>query len=99
MSDYSDLVRREARWYILEIVRNADGEAAPVSIIVQMLDEVAIKYSHDQVMTEVTWLGEQGFVDVLRPKSVPFARLTYRGADLLEGRTKHPAITKPRTGF
>lgn len=92
---YAETLRQQARYYILVALENAEGRPCSIAMLVPILDAVPIAFSHDQVLTELLWLGRNGFVVVEAGQHLTTGKITYRGTDLLAGRTSHPMIEKP----
>lgn len=93
---YGAKLRRLRRRVILEIL--ATLEPAPSSseiMLEQLLDEQRVFGSdRDAVRTEITWLGEQGFVSVEDVGGVLFCTLLAGGAAIAAGKRVHPDIEK-----
>lgn len=92
---YADTLRHQARYYMLLALQNAEGRPCAIGMLVTMLDAVPLSFSHDQVLTEMLWLGRNGFAEVTVGQHLTTGKITYRGSDLVAGRISHPMIEKP----
>lgn len=77
---------------------NDYGGAANESIIQDCLDLYAHHLSRDSIRTHLTWLKEQGLVELDDISGCYIARLTDRGFDVVEGRSAVPGVKRVRRG-
>ncbi|MEL7167532.1 MAG: hypothetical protein AAGL96_18880, partial [Pseudomonadota bacterium] len=59
------------------------------------LDGVGVTSSRDQVVTELTWLKDNGFVTYTENGGFVVAEVTARGVEIAQGRATHPDIQRP----
>lgn len=96
MSDYSNVLRRHARIAILRFLEGAPRYTSNASMLTTMLPQVGIAYTRDQVTTELSWLEEQGMVELENQGGFIVATATVRGAEIAQGIARHPDIQRPR---
>ena len=60
-----------------------------------MLDGVGVRSSRDQVLTELSWLADNGLVVLVDRDGFVLAEATKQGADIATGRASHPKIQRP----
>lgn len=98
MSDYLATLRRHARIAILRFAADAPQYTTNVSMLEELLPTVGIQMTRDQIITELGWLAEQGFVDVGQAGSFITCKATRRGVEIAEGKARHPDIKRPAPG-
>jgi hypothetical protein len=98
MSGYEETLRREARLAILRFAEGAPKYTTNALMLVQMLHEVGIGYTRDQVVTELTWLAEQGLVTLEDHGPFLVATAQVRGVEIAQGIARHPEIARTRPG-
>lgn len=98
MTDYAELTRQHARLAILRFVEGAPKYTSNASMLAQILPQVGISYTRDQVVTELHWLQEQGMVVIEDHGVIVVATATVRGVEIAQGIARHPGITRPRPG-
>jgi hypothetical protein len=92
-----EIMDKEARLVILRSLLDCRGEANE-SILQSCLDVYGINVSRDEVRTQMSWLNEQGMIELEIVGSCFVATLKSRGQDVAEGRSTVPGIKKPRIG-
>jgi len=95
MSDYSEDVRRHRRIAILRHLEACADYTSNGSILQSVLFGVGIKSTRDQVITELAWLREQGFVDYEDRADFIVVSATTRGVEIARGLATHPEIQRP----
>lgn len=97
MTDFAEFTRRHRRLAILRFLQASPTYTSNVSIITDVLnsDAIGIDTSRDQTTTELSWLGEQGFVTLGGSADFRVATATSRGVDIALGRATHPDIQRP----
>jgi len=90
-----DLLDSDQRLVILRSLVDAGGEANE-SILQDCLDVYGHRVSRDRVRTHISWLSEQGLVEIETVGTYMVANLTGRGQDVSEGRSTVPGVKKPR---
>ena len=95
---FSRLVDEHVRLAILQILEQ-DSDYAHNEIVLQgALEQLGHGVSADRLRTELTWLDEQGLVDVSDVAGLSLAKLTRRGSDVGQGRARVPGVARPRPG-
>jgi predicted transcriptional regulator len=69
---------------------------ANAEIIGLYLDSRQVTMSRDQLITELFWLQDTGFVQCTQQDDFVVVEATQRGIDLAQGRVTHPEIARPR---
>ncbi|ANT39897.1 hypothetical protein RGUI_0826 [Rhodovulum sp. P5] len=97
MSDYSDTVRRHRRLAILRHLEACSGYASNASILGDVLAGLGLRSTRSQVITELTWLAENGFLTLDgHHDDFVIATATQDGVEIARGVTHHPEIQRPR---
>lgn len=93
--DYQDTLRKHRRLAILRHLEHCTDYTSNASILTDVLDEVGVTSSRDQVVTELEWLRENGFVTLEHKAVFTVAEATARGVEIARGRATHPGIQRP----
>lgn len=96
MTDYPDLVRRHRRLAILRHLEACAEYTSNASILQAVLAGVGVPSTRDQVVTELAWLKEQGFVATKDMGDFVVVTATHRGVELATGIATHPEVQRPR---
>lgn len=96
---YAEELQQHARLAILRMLEDAPRYTSNVSIMTDLLPRFGITYSRDQVVTELSWLAEQGMLtsEELAGGFI-VATATTRGVEIAQGIAKHPGVQRPRPG-
>lgn len=95
MTDYHETLRRHARIAILRFAADAPSYTTNVSMLEELLPQVGIQFTRDQILTETAWLEEQGFVTCAGAGEFVTLTATRRGVEIAEGRARHEGIKRP----
>jgi hypothetical protein len=95
MSDYGELVRRHRRLAILKHLEACAEYTSNGSILQSVLIGVGVPSTRDQVITELAWLREQGFVAYEDRADFIVVTATARGCELARGLATHPEVQRP----
>ncbi|MGC9368694.1 MAG: hypothetical protein ACP5DX_04045 [Paracoccaceae bacterium] len=96
MSDYAQTtLRRHRRLAILRHLEGCLDYTSNASILTDVLDGVGVTSSRDQVVTELAWLKENGFVAYEDNGGFLVVEATQRGVEVARGRAGHPEIQRP----
>lgn len=93
---YPDMVRQHRRLAILRYLEECPAYTVNAAILGDVLAGLGLPATHDQVVTEVVWLREQGFVTMVEAGGLVVATATRAGLEVAQGRTLHPEIRRPR---
>lgn len=96
MTNYAETVSRHRRIALLRYLEEAPEYSANSSILTDMLRGLGVTSTHDQVLTELVWLKDQGFVTTEDLGSLTIATVTPRGAEIAAGVAIHPGVQRPR---
>jgi len=96
--NYQDLLTKDRRLVVLRLLAADKGFSHNESILRKLLAQWGHTISRDQVRTLISWLAEQGFVDVQDIGGYLVAKLTGRGADIASGAATHPGVEVPGPG-
>ena len=97
MNDYADTTLREhRRLHILQQLESAAEYASNSETILDILRGAKLSTTRDQLVTELAWLKEQGFVavDGLDGDFVGVTA-TVRGVEVARGQAFHPGVRRP----
>lgn len=95
MSDYGSTLRKHRRLAILRHLEMCTDYTSNASILVDVLDGVGVTASRDQVVTELAWLKENGFISYTDTGAFLVVEATARGVEIARGRATHPEIQRP----
>lgn len=95
MSSYGETLSRHRRLAILRHLEACHDYTSNASILTDVLDGVGVTSSRDQVITELAWLRENGFVTYEGRETFVVVEATTRGVDIARGRATHPDIQRP----
>ncbi|WP_414499158.1 ArsR family transcriptional regulator [Stenotrophomonas maltophilia] len=93
---FAERMREDRRLVLLRLLVEQNGYRANSSTLHAGLDHLAVAATRDDVLTDLTWLGEQGLVRT--SEAVPgvlVAQLTQRGQDTANGMTSVPGVRRP----
>lgn len=96
MTDYAETVRQHRRLAILRHLEEVPDYTSNSSILQGVLQGLGLPSSSDQVVTDLAWLKEQGFVDVTGSQDFSVVSATRRGVEIARGMATHPDIQRPR---
>ncbi len=94
--DFAAHLAEDRRLVILRVLHELPAYRTNSFILSTMLSTWGHEPSSDQVKTDLTWLQEQGFLELDIVESVYIAKLTTRGADVATGRAVVPGVMRPR---
>lgn len=95
MTDYADTLRRHRRLAILRHLEAIPEYTGNASILQDVLRGLGLPTSRDQIVTELAWLQEQGFVTYDASADFVVVTATARGVDIARGLASHPEIQRP----
>ena len=95
MNDYSDVLRRHRRLAILRHLEACAEYTSNGSILQSVLIGLGVQSTRDQVVSELVWLREQGFVECNDRADFVVVTATARGVEIARGLTTHPEIQRP----
>ena len=95
---YRELIDEHIRLAILQILEQDVGYAHNEIVLQGALEQLGYGVSADRLLTELTWLDEQGLAAVSDVSGLSLVKLTVRGADVARGRTRVPGVARPRPG-
>jgi len=98
MSSYQETLSENARIAILRLLEEAPKYTGNVSMITQLLHNLGIGFTRDQVSGEVSWLKEQGLVTTEDHAGFIVVTATVRGVEVAQGIARHPGVKRPRPG-
>ena len=95
---YADTVTRHRRLAILRHLAECSGYSSNASILTEVLRGVGITSTFSQVVTELTWLKDNGFATVEDTGGFVIAEATRAGVEIAQGHASHPEIQRPSAG-
>ena len=99
MGRYEDKLREHARLAILRFLEGAPQYTSNVSMLAELLPDVGITLSRDQIATEVRWLEDQGLASCeAHDGGFLIVEATVRGVEVARGIATVPGVTRPRPG-
>ena len=98
MSAYSDTLAEHRRLAILRFLASCADYQSNASILLDIMDRVAVTSTRDQVLAAIAWLHEAGLVVQDTRGAIVTATATDRGVEVAQGRVVHPGVQRPRPG-
>ena len=97
MSDYSKTVRKHRRLAILRHLEKCTDYTSNASILTDVLAGVGVRSTRSQVLTELAWLKENGFV-IYEDREGDFivVEATLSGVEIAQGTARHDEIQRPK---
>lgn len=95
MSDYAATLRKHRRLAILRHLADCAEYTGNASILQDVLRGLGLPSTRDQVVTELAWLKEQGFVIYEDRAEFIVVTATARGVELARGLASHPDVQRP----
>lgn len=95
MIQYAETLRKHRRLAILRHLEAIPEYTGNASILQDVLRGLGLPVSRDQVVTELAWLMEQGFVSYDSGADFVVVTATARGVDIARGLATHPEIQRP----
>ena len=91
---FSQFAQQQQRRLILEQLEAENDYTSNSILLKQILQMLGHTLSSDQVVTEITWLQEQGLVTLESFGGIYVAKLTERGLDVATGAAQIPGIAR-----
>lgn len=98
MHDYQSLVRRDRRWAILAFLTECALYTSNGDVLLTVLNNTGYPSTRDEMVTELWWLREQGFLGIADHGDFLVVEATERGVELARGTARHPEVSRPRPG-
>ncbi|AHD01181.1 MULTISPECIES: hypothetical protein [Leisingera] len=92
---YNDFNRKHRRLAILRHLEACTDYTSNASILTDVLDHVGVTSTRSQVITELQWLKENGFITTQENGDFVVATATLSGAEIATGRSTHPEVQRP----
>ena len=92
---YSKTVSKHRRLAILRHLQGCTDYTSNASILTDVLGGVGVKSSRSQVITELSWLNENGFVKYEEAGDFIVVEATADGVDIALGHSTHLEIQRP----
>ena len=88
-------IQRDRRLRVLLILNQAPEWLTNESVLKSVLPSMGHAVSSDLLRTELTWLQEQGLINLLQTSDLYVVRLTQRGQDVSRGAAQQPGVALP----
>lgn len=85
----------DRRLSILLVLKESGGYRCNEYLLRTALDSLGHAVSRDRLMTDLSWLAEQGHVATETVANISVATLSARGLDVASGRTIAPGVKRP----
>lgn len=92
---YRNTIIKHRRLAILRHLEACTDYTSNASILVDVLDGVGVASTRSQVITEITWLQDNGFVSFEQTGDFVVVEATTEGVEIARGRAQHPEIQRP----
>lgn len=96
MNDYRVLLRRDRRLAILGFLEACAQYTSNGDVIQDVLNQSGLPTTHDEAVTELWWLQEQGLVALVDHRDFLVIEATERGVETARGVARHPDVSRPR---
>ena len=94
--NFETKLKEEMRLVMLRLLNELPSYRGNSSTLHSGLNHYGLSFSRDQVKTELYWLKEQGCLDIeMDSPAVVVVKLTERGQDVVENRTRIHGIKRP----
>lgn len=93
---YTQIVRKHARLAILRHLAECSEYTSNASILSDVLAGVGLRVTRSQVVTDLSWLRDNGFVDFDAQAEFIVVTATVSGVEIAQGVSFHPEIQRPR---
>ena len=90
------LERLSLRLAVLRYLAELPEYVSNASILQDILGRLGLPVSYDALLTEISWLKEQGFATADIDAAFVVVTATRRGVDLAKGLASHPGVQRPR---
>ena len=95
MPEYQKTLSKHRRLTILRHLEGCQDYTSNASILQSVLSGVGIATTRDQVITELSWLKENGMIAYDDKAEFLVAEATQRGVEIAQGLASHPDIQRP----
>ena len=97
MRHYSNTLNKHRRLAILRHLEKCADYTSNASILTDVLAGVGVQSTRSQVVTELAWLKENGFVTYEdRAGDFIVVEATLKGVEIADGSARHPEIQRPK---
>ena len=95
MNDYADRLRAHRRIAVLRHLEAAPEYVSNAAILAEVLAGLGLSVTRDQLLGELGWLREQGFVEFDPAAAFTVVVATRRGVEIARGLATHPGVHRP----
>lgn len=99
MTDYIAHIGKHRRLAILRLLADSPEYVSNSSVIDGVVNGLGLTSTYDQIMSDLGWLREQGFVTFDPDAAFVVVTGTQRGIEVARGLISHPGIQRPRPRF
>ncbi len=99
MGNYANEVSKHRRLTILRFLNDSNEGVPNASILEVVCNDFGIPSTRDQIVGDLGWLAEQGFVSTAQNGEFVVATLTERGEHVATGKVKSDGVQRPRRGL
>ena len=92
---YAQVVTEHERLVMLRLLDELPSYTSNSSLLASLLNQYGLQPSRDKVKTEIHWLTEQGLVTLETVDDILIVKLTARGSDVAQGKTRVPGVKRP----
>lgn len=93
---FSNAVSEDIRLAVLEVLEEDPGYSHNEDVLQRAVGYLGHQVSADRMRSELSWLQEQGLVEISEVGPIWVAKLTSRGEDAALGRARVPGVRRPR---
>ena len=95
MSNYEHTLSKHRRLAILRHLEICREYTCNAAILQDVVNEVGVTSTRDQVVTDIAWLAENGFAKHEDNGVFVVVQATKRGVEIAQGIALHPDIQRP----
>jgi len=95
MSDYAETLRKHRRLAILRHLEAVPDYTGNASILQSVLAGLGLSTQRDQIVTDLVWLQDNGFVRLASHGDFTIVTATQSGVEIARGIATHPGIQRP----
>lgn len=96
MTRYNDTVRKHRRLAILRFLEELPSGTSNESVLTDVVGDIGVRSTRSQIITELIWLKQNGFVDFDEAGDFLVVTVTQQGCEIATGQATHPEIQRPR---
>ncbi|HHK74840.1 MAG TPA: hypothetical protein ENJ57_06710 [Rhizobiales bacterium] len=98
MTDYAETLSKHRRLTILKFLLDSPEYTSNASILEEVCNSFGVTSNRDQIVGDIQWLKEVGFVSSNGQGDFIVVSATARGVEIAQGKASHEGVQRPRPG-